>query len=278
MRIKLAISYCLIFVVSSCAQKPMTGSSSSNKTEAISELRVLCYNIHHANPPSKPGIIDLEAIAEVIRQNNPDLVALQEVDVNTKRSGITSNQAADLAKLSGLPYYFFAKAIDYDGGAYGVAILSKYPMEEMENTPLPTAEGTGGEYRTLATAIIKLPQGKKIVFANTHLDAQRSDTNRLLQIKKIVEILQHETLPVVIAGDFNATPSTRIINQLDQYFTRSCITNCGFTIPVNIPSNTIDFIAYKPFNLFKIKEHKVIDEKYASDHLPVMAVLNLKEQ
>ena len=278
MRLKLAISYCLIFVGGSCAQKSMTGSSSSNKTEAISELRVLCYNIHHANPPSKPGIIDLEAIAEVIKQNTPDLVALQEVDVNTTRSGITSNQAADLANLSGLPYYFFAKAIDYGGGAYGVAILSKYPMEEMKNSPLPTANGTGGEYRTLATAIIKLPQGKKIVFANTHLDAQRSDTNRLLQINKVVEILQHETLPVVIAGDFNATPSTRIINQLDQHFTRSCITNCGFTIPVNIPAQTIDFIAYKPFNLFKIKEHKVIDEKYASDHLPVMAVLNLKEQ
>lgn len=93
----------------------MTGTSSSNKILAVPQLRILCYNIHHANPPSKPGLIDLAAVANVIKQQAPDLVALQEVDVNTIRSGKTSNQAADLAKLSGMPYYYFAKAIDYEG-------------------------------------------------------------------------------------------------------------------------------------------------------------------
>ncbi|MFN2440367.1 MAG: endonuclease/exonuclease/phosphatase, partial [Chitinophagaceae bacterium] len=83
-------------------------------------------------------------------------------------------------------------------------------------------------------------------------------------------------LPVVIAGDFNAMSSTLVINHLDRFFKRSCLVDCGFTIPVNIPNKTIDFIAYKPFDAFTVTEHKIIDEKYASDHLPVKVVLNVK--
>jgi endonuclease/exonuclease/phosphatase family metal-dependent hydrolase len=257
-----------------CAQKKLQRTN-TNANKAT-DVRILCYNIHHANPPSKVGVIDLQAIANVIKQQAPDLVALQEVDVNTNRSGKTSNQAAEIAKLSGMSHYFFAKAIDHEGGDYGVAILSRFPMEDMKNTHLPTEEETKGEHRTLASAVIKLPNGRKMVFASTHLDALRADTNRYLQINKIVEVLQNEKLPVVIAGDFNAYPSTRIINKLDQYFTRSCVVNCGHTVPVTNPRNTIDYVAYKPADKFTVLEHKVIDEKYASDHLPVMAVINIK--
>jgi hypothetical protein len=46
--------------------------------EPLKELRVLTYNIHHCNPPSKEGLIDLDTIARVIAKQNPDLVALQE--------------------------------------------------------------------------------------------------------------------------------------------------------------------------------------------------------
>jgi endonuclease/exonuclease/phosphatase family metal-dependent hydrolase len=274
----LVVIYAFVSLLPACGNRLMQSTTAANKNTADTtfNLQVLCYNIHHANPPSKPGIIDLEAIAKVIRQQAPDLVALQEVDVFTNRSGKTSNQAAELAKLSGLPYYYFAKAIDYDGGEYGVAILSRFPFEAVKNTPLPTAAGTNGEPRTLATADVRLPHGKQIVFACTHLDAQKSDTNRLLQINKITEILQQEKLPVVIAGDFNATPSTRIIDQLDQYFKRSCLVGCGFTIPVNNPTRTIDFVAYKPIRAFAVTSHAIIDEKYASDHLPVFSVLQIK--
>jgi endonuclease/exonuclease/phosphatase family metal-dependent hydrolase len=149
-------------------------------------------------------------------------------------------------------------------------------MEDMKNTNLPTAVGTGGEPRTLATAAITLPQGKKILFASTHLDAQRSDTNRLLQIKKITEFFQVEKLPVIIAGDFNAVPNSSVINILDKSFTRTCINNCGSTVPVIIPTKTIDFIAYKPSSKFMVIEQRVINEQYASDHRPALSILKLK--
>ena len=243
--------------------------------DTTSNLRILCYNIHHANPPSIPNIIDLDAIANVIKQQQPHLVALQEVDVYTTRSGSTLHQSQELGRLTNM-YSYFAKAIDFAGGEYGVTILSKFPMSNMKNTPLPTAAGTGGELRTVASTIITLGNGKKLVFASTHLDAQRNDTNRLLQVNKIVEVLTQETLPVILAGDFNATPDSRIIKILDSYFKRTCSTDCGFTIPVINPTKTIDFIAYAPSDKFDVLEHKVIDEKYASDHLPVFSIVRIK--
>ncbi|MDQ3278865.1 MAG: endonuclease/exonuclease/phosphatase family protein, partial [Bacteroidota bacterium] len=101
-------------------------------------------------------------------------------------------------------------------------------------------------------------------------------TNRYLQINKIAEVMQGEKLPVVIAGDFNAVPETRIVSTLDAHFTRTCVTGCGFTIPEKNPKRTIDYIAFRPASQFTVIEHAVINEEYASDHLPVKAVLRVK--
>lgn len=273
---KMKILYALIFfafvLISSCAVKPLPSSAAGMVNK---DITILCYNIHHANPPSKPGLIDIEAIANVIRQQNPDLVALQEVDVNTSRSGTSLNQAEELGRLTGMTAYF-GKAIDYGGGEYGVAILSKLPLTEIKNRSLPSAAGTNGEPRTLLSATITLPGNNQFIFASTHLDAQRNDANRQLQIKKILELVKQETLPVIIAGDFNAVPESDVVKQMDNYFTRTCLTGCPFTIPVINPNKTIDYIAYAPENAFTVVAHEVINEQYASDHLPVKAIFKLK--
>lgn len=260
----IALFVSIAFLAAAC-------SVNKSQTSAIhkNEITVMSYNIHHANPPSKEGVIDLDAIAAVINKHMPDVVALQEVDVNTKRSGM--NEASLLAEKTKMNFYF-ARAIDYDGGQYGVAILSRQPLHGGQTHPLPTAAGTNGELRVLSTAWIEI-NGKKIVLACTHLDAQRSDTNRVLQIKALTGILAKETSPVILAGDLNATAGGAVINVLDQHFTRTCTQNCGFTIPVEAPNKTIDFIAFKPGNAFTVASHTVIDEKYASDHLPVIATL-----
>jgi endonuclease/exonuclease/phosphatase family metal-dependent hydrolase len=261
------ILYFSLLFITSCGVKKYTGN-----TIAKTELTIMSYNIHHANPPSKAGYIDVDAIAAVINNQKPDIVALQEVDVNTRRSGL--NEAVILAEKTKMNFYF-AKAIDHDGGDYGVAILARYPLSGGITHKLPTAAGTNGEPRVLAMASIAV-NGKKIMLACTHLDAQRSDTNRLLQINAIMDILKKENGPIILAGDLNAAPGGAVINILDQHLTRTCLINCGFTIPVENPNKTIDFIAYKPYAAFTVLSHTVIDEKYASDHLPVMARLQLK--
>lgn len=271
------IVFSLLILNINCSKKTVPGSPiepGQNNNDTV-DFIVMSYNIHHANPPSKPGVIDLDAIANVIKQQKVDVVALQEVDVHTSRSGTALDEAEELARLTGMKAYF-GKSIDYGGGEYGVAILSKFPMEDMKNTPLPTDETTNGEHRTLASVTLTLPGNKKIIFGCTHLDAQSTDINRQLQIKKILEVLKKETLPVIIAGDLNAVPTSDVITQLDSYFTRSCTTGCPFTIPAVNPNKTIDYIAYAPASKFTVISHTVVDEKYASDHRPVKAVIRLK--
>jgi endonuclease/exonuclease/phosphatase family metal-dependent hydrolase len=128
----------------------------------------------------------------------------------------------------------------------------------------------------LATATIILPGNKKVIFACTHLDAQHDDVNRQLQIKKILESLKGNALPVVIAGDLNAIPESDVIKQLDNQFTRTCTGECPFTIPEKNPNKTIDYIAFSPAGKFTVLSHAVIDEAYASDHRPVKAILRIK--
>lgn len=236
-------------------------------------LKVLSYNIHHASPPSTPGVTDLDAIAKVINAQQPDLVALQEVDVNTQRSG-PYNQAVELGKKTGLTAHFF-RSINYDGGEYGLAILSRLPVTETNLYPLPRLEGNGGEPRILATATIQLHAKAQLLFACTQLDSRRDSLNRRLQMDAIVGLLKDNTLPAIIAGDFNADPNSEVIGILDSHFTRTCHP-CDFTFPAANPVKAIDFIAYSHSDIIRMKSHRVIPETYASNHSAVSAEFEIR--
>ena len=104
-------------------------------------LRVLSYNIHHAQ--GVDGKLDLQRIANVILSVKPDFVALQEVDQNTSRTGGV-DQAAELAKLTEMKSVFGAN-IDLQGGHYGNAVLTRLPIGSHQNVLLPN--GKHGEQR-----------------------------------------------------------------------------------------------------------------------------------
>lgn len=240
---------------------------------AANPIRVLTYNIHHANPPGRPGVIDLDAIAAVIRAQDPDVVMLQELDIRTRRSGVELDQAAELGRKTGLGSYFI-KSIDFDGGEYGVAILAKYPLTDRRRVSLPTQEDTKGERRVLGLATLNLPDGRKVIVACTHLDAQKQPTNRILQATTIAEKVAAETLPVILAGDFNDRPGSetlRILGEVAEGFEGEA------TIPADRPRSTIDFVVHAPKTAFRLVSRQVVDEKEASDHRPMLAVLEWAE-
>src|SRR5207248_6293546 len=97
-------------------------------------IRVLTYNVHHGE--GRDGEVDLARLSRVISSAEPDLVALQEVDIGTERTDMV-NQVAELARLTGM-YAQFGKAMDYMGGGYGVAVLSRWSFLTTENQPLPS--------------------------------------------------------------------------------------------------------------------------------------------
>jgi endonuclease/exonuclease/phosphatase family metal-dependent hydrolase len=266
---KLILNILLVFA---CLTARAEGENHDTSAKKAKNLKVMSYNIHHCNPPSAGDLIDVAAIAKVIKNEKPDLVALQEVDVNTERSGKGLNQARELARLTGMNY-FFAKAIDHQGGDYGVAVLSRFAILDSVKFILPIDPVIKGETRTIAAITVEIAKGKKVIFASTHLDLK--EQNRLTQAELIVKHFEKSGLPMILAGDFNALPDSKVIQYLDKNFTRSC-QNCAFTIPVEVPDRAIDFIMYKPGSAFESVSTRVIDEKYASDHLPVVAELRVK--
>ncbi|GAA4470203.1 endonuclease/exonuclease/phosphatase family protein [Nibrella saemangeumensis] len=266
MRTILSLFFSIVSIVA-CANDGPDG----RPAKRVKSLKVMTYNIHHCNPPSAGNKIDVPAIAQVIRKEKPDFVALQEVDVNTERSGKGMHQARELARLTGM-HYFFSKAIDHQGGDYGVAVLSRFPILDSTRFILPVDPVLGGETRTIAAVTVEIAKGKRVIFASTHLDLK--EPNRISQSERIIAHFKDSGLPMIIGGDFNARPESPVIKLWDQHFTRSC-QECAPTIPVEKPNRTIDFIMFKPDGAFKGQSTRVIDEQYASDHLPVVAELKV---
>ena len=240
------------------------------------DIKVMSYNIHHGNPPAQTnGAIDLPGIAAVINQQTPDLVALQEVDKNTVRSG-NVNQTASLAALTGLNYYYFAKALDFNGGEYGVAILSKYPIVESYSYLLPRAADLSDEQRVAAIVGINI-NGQKIYFTNTHFD-QSTEALRLTQANKIMEIIGQAPFvnqPLILTGDLNTTPVTTSIVKLQEnlILARSA---APYTYPADNPTKTIDYVMFNAFMLtdYYVADYQAVSASSASDHLPMVAKLS----
>ncbi|WP_066834684.1 endonuclease/exonuclease/phosphatase family protein [Rufibacter ruber] len=239
-------------------------------------VKVMSYNIHIGNPPSKPADYrELEAAANVINLQKPDLVALQEVDVNTRRSGSTVDQAKELARLTGMHYYY-TKAIDYQGGQFGDAVLSRLPILEKRRYELPVTSQLGGETRSVALITVE-KEGHKFHFASTHLDHLGPEDNRILQANELVKVVKELTLPLIIAGDLNAVPTSTTMGILFQQLSSGCQSACPFTFPAINPTRTIDYIMVHPLNKFNIKSYRTITETYASDHLPLVSEIQLKK-
>jgi len=228
------------------------------------KVKILTYNIHHANPPSKPGVIDINAIAKVINESGAEIVGIQEVDILVSRSEMM-NQAEKLAELTGMEYYF-SKGINLEKGYYGTLILSKYKIvgKRRYDLPMPVAS----ENRSLAIVDVQLPDGKTISVANTHLDLK--EENRIAQAEFINELGELYSKPLILVGDLNAKPNSKPIKLLEQYFVRNTKDNKPTSPNVN-PKNEIDYIMVLNNVKFSWISYHVIAETYASDHLPLVA-------
>lgn len=255
----------LVLILSSCTSKGIPTVAQHRDT-----IRVMTYNVHHCNPPEKSNVIDVDAIAAVIKQQRAGVAAIQEVDVYTKRSG-NINQAEQLAQKAGYPYYYFGKAMDYDGGQYGVLILSKYPLSDTQTHMLPKSDPNKGEPRVLATATVTLPNGKAFLFGSTHLEAYNK-ASRMMQAKEIVRIAGETRLPFVAAGDFNAEENSDVIDVFDEHFVRTC-SSCPSTFWEGGETGAIDYIVFRKGDALKVLLHQVVQNKEASDHMPVIAEL-----
>ncbi|HEY9262103.1 endonuclease/exonuclease/phosphatase family protein [Chitinophaga sp.] len=233
------------------------------------KVKVLTYNIHHGE--NMKQVLDLQGIANVILATNPDLVALQEVDSATDRTGQT-DQLKVLASITGM-YTYFVKALDLGGGGYGTGILSRYPIENGTTMPLPSTKGN--EPRAAGIVTIKLPGDSSLRFVTTHLDAGKQATDRVAQANALADYFRETGIPTILAGDFNALPASKEITVLKHVFT-DATSQMGPTFPSDSPRIKIDYIMVTPKHKWTITGARIIEETVASDHRPVLCELELK--
>jgi len=230
-------------------------------------LRLLAYNIHHGEGTDQK--LDLERIAAVITDLKPDLVALQEVDKIVQRTGRV-DQAETLEKLTGMKSAF-GKFMDYQGGEYGMALLSKHPIKSVTNHRLPS----GAEPRSALAATVLLGESKQeLVFVSIHL--YRTEQERYAQAAKLVEIYKDHTSPVILAGDFNSRPNSKPLNLFAKSWHIPDKGKDRLTFSAMRPFQEIDYIMLRPKERFEVVESRVIDVPVVSDHRPVLLVVRLK--
>ncbi len=233
-------------------------------------IKVLSFNILHG--ATTKGDFNLDIIAKVIIDVNPDFVALQEVDYKTNRAKKYDlvTELGWRTKMAPL----FARAMYYDGGEYGEGILSKYTLIKSRNVALPYSPGN--EPRAALEITTVLTSGDTIVFIGTHLDHLENETDRVAQAKKINEAFSSNKYPTLLAGDLNAIPGSTPINILEKMWTPAYDKKKVMpTFPSNNPKKKIDYVMYYPKNRWKILKTEVIQDTVASDHCAYLVTIEL---
>lgn len=185
------------------------------------KLRVLCYNIHYGQ--GMDGAYDIERLAAVINRVKPDLVALQEVDVGVKRSG-RIHEAQLLGKMTGLAVRF-GPTQHYEGGLFGNAVLTRFPILDVVIQPLPYTESTPElvTYPRAAIAVtVRGPDDRPLRFISTHFQ-HNVPADRVAEAQAINSLFaDNETsIPTILAGDMNATPDSEPIRILLEQWTNA---------------------------------------------------------
>lgn len=249
----------------------VSGCASSTETTARS-IRVMTYNIHHGE--GLDGKVDLARIAELIKRERADIIALQEVD-----KGVTRTQQrdlpAELATLTGMTCVF-SNNYHYQGGEYGNAVLTRFPVLSVTNLHYRMLRP--GEQRGLLQLTLKV-NGQPLVFMNTHIDYRPDDSERWLNVQEIETVAKrYAGKPIMICGDFNDTLGKRVYQRMAESFDDSWPQigqGDGFTIPVKKPTKRIDYIWVSKNSPFVPIRAAVIPTE-ASDHLPVLVEFKVK--
>lgn len=243
-------------------------------------VRVLVYNIHAGkDAANRPNLDDVAALA---RSTSADIVLLQEVDRGTKRSGGV-DQLQALAAGARMPGVF-GRTLDYDGGRYGIAALSRRGFEYDETVPLrvsPAPERAGGSHepRAALVTIARTRLGRWQALT-THLDASAGDGYRLQEADRLREILLARGAtgaPLLLGADMNSTPDSAVVRKVIGFGLRDAWAECGrgegFTYPAAAPSKRIDYLFLAEG--LRCTSARVI-ETTISDHRPLLVTVTTR--
>ena len=268
-------------------ETPLYGRTSRPPTPLVSDangviLKVMTYNIWMGGAYrggwrfEKPERVAerIEKIGELIRQQQPDIVFLQEVAIDSGPGSF--NQVSVLAEKIGMHIWAFGQCLN-DGLPFyrmieGNAILSRWPLE-----PLTNQKMAGNKafyeigYDDQSTLWCKADiGGQEILLASVHLNADDFYEVRLPQVEQLLDFAGDR--PAILAGDFNADPNELEIRRIVDTGKFAAKLDGPFTISSYDPHRTIDHI-FVPGD-WQLLEHRVIQTDL-SDHLPVVATYRI---
>ena len=253
--------YLVLIVAVLCGCATVPGQSENT-------LNLVSYNIKHGR--GMDGEVDLDRIAAVLRSMDPDLVALQEIDIDCTRSG-NVDTAAVLGKLLQMEHRF-GKFMEFQGGEYGMAVLSRFPVRESRCHPLPE----GAEPRCALEVVVEPPGLERpLSFISIHHD-WTDEEFRIQQVKALIEALDSHRLPVILAGDFNAQRGAESIRLLQEAGWRVDEKRGAATFPADGPEVEIDFFMVRGLRGLDHFATDVLDERVASDHRPIHTVISIQ--
>ncbi|MBF0386165.1 MAG: endonuclease/exonuclease/phosphatase family protein, partial [Candidatus Omnitrophica bacterium] len=253
----------------------------SEKTKVVPDtIRIMTYNVHSCI--GMDGKISPQRIARVIKRHEPDIVALQELDMGCKRTG-EQNQPQLIAKELEMNYHFHPSFVA-NAERYGNAVLSRYPMEFVRSGRLPgIMKNPMVEPRGVIWAVINIA-GTKINCFNTHLGLL--PVEGIVQAKALLggEWVAHPACngPIILCGDFNALPNSQICRNIKKVF-RDSQGELDNHIPKatffsHYPIGRIDHVFVGPeIEVTQVEVSKTDLDKIASDHLPLVVDIRIKK-
>ena len=255
---------------------PALGPAGASAGRRRVRLHVMSYNIHVGVGMDKKQ--DIARVAEVIKDYHCDLVGLQEVDRGVERTGRV-DEIKELARLTGMEYAF-AHNLDYQGGQYGVAILSRFPILAIDHRRYSSP--LGHERRGFIRVEVEV-KGRRLSFVTTHLDYQSAE-GRLYEARQMLGALRDVRGPLIVTGDFNEEPSGKAYELVLQEgfadgWRRSRgptheSPGDGATYPADKPKKRIDYVFYRGLGEdlppFKAEDpSQAVPDTLASDHRPL---------
>lgn len=237
------------------------------------ELRLLSYNLRHGTAMDGSPAMDRQIA--IMKRVNADVIGLQEIDKNCGRSGAV-DQPAILAKGTQSSSHF-GSFMNYNGGQYGMAMLSKLKVTESKVLRLPA----GREPRVAVILELLTAQKNRLLVANVHFD-WTDEALRAPQAKALIAYLDTKDIAAVVLGDYNAAPGSATLELFRQAGFRFLDKPKDKRLTWNArePSVEIDHVAIR--NAANTTLHalsiEVLDEPESSDHRPVFATLRIESK
>lgn len=273
MKTSLSFLFICLMLVSSCSKAPWesyvapvdpnpptpgaTNPDDDNDEEEKNpnNIKIISIGINNANA-------DYSAITQLINSEQADLVVLREVDKNNTRTGISINQAEVIATDVGMQYVFAPQLDNYREGQFGLAVLSKLPIEESSVMKLPVDPAVNGDERPFAYLKVNFSRDIDLAFIGVHLDdgsnANRRNHNRPLQAETIVNFIKDMDIPVFVAGNFffQNEGSDMLPTVLTDEMTPGC-RPCEATVNQHGGDFIADHILYKNIDTQRLVDYRL---------------------